>query len=87
MPGKGVVIVDSKYHREQFDDWLSGGTVIYGGKTYYWNACDSGNGYGWEVEVIHGQDGENLDEDVFDQIVSLIEKALCKHETEYTFDL
>ena len=32
------IIIDSQYHRYQFDDWLAGGKIEYKDKKYYWSA-------------------------------------------------
>jgi len=39
------IIIDSKYHREQFDDWLAGGKIeAKNKKIYYWTGQN--NNYG-----------------------------------------
>jgi len=40
------IIIDSQYHRKQFDDWLAGGKAEYKGKTYYWSAQNNNYGFG-----------------------------------------
>jgi len=78
-----TIIVDSKYHRRQFDDWLAGGTVEYKGKTYYWSAQNSNYGFGWEVDLITEEDWSSLDKEEFDELMKIIEKCLYEHENEY----
>ena len=79
------IIIDSKYHREQYDDWLSGGKIEYGGKTYYWIAQDSNYGYGWEVEPISEKDWDDIPEEKFKKILGLIQSCLYEHRIEYIF--
>ncbi|KPK89403.1 hypothetical protein AMJ80_09855 [bacterium SM23_31] len=79
------VTIDSKYHRGQFDDYLSGGKIEYKGKIYYWSAQDSNYGFGWEVEPITEEDWSGLDEGEFNELINLIEKCLYEHQTEYVF--
>ncbi len=50
------IIIDSKYHRDQFDDWLAGGRFELKGKTYYWSARNSNLGFGWEIEPVSEED-------------------------------
>ena len=85
MTDKIFIIVDSKYQRVQFNDWLAGGTVESKGKTYYWSAQDSNYGFGWEIEPIAEEDWNDISEDQFDKISTLIEKCLYEHKTEYDF--
>jgi len=77
------IIIDSQYHRAQFDDWLAGGTVKDKGKTYYWSAQDSNYGFGWEIEPVAEEDWQDISEDEFNKIINLIESCLYKHQTEY----
>jgi len=56
MTDKVLITIDSKYQRDQFDDWLAGGTVEDKGKTYYWSAENSNYGFGWEIEPISEED-------------------------------
>jgi hypothetical protein len=79
------IIIDSQYHRNQFDDYLAGGEVEYKRKTYYWSARDSNYGFGWEVEQISEDNWSDLSENEFSKIISLIEKCLYEHKTEYVF--
>jgi len=85
MTDKVLITIDSKYQRDQFDDWLAGGTVEDKGKTYYWSAENSNYGFGWEIEPISEEDWANIPKDKFDSIVSLIESCLYQHQAEYIF--
>lgn len=77
------VAVNSKYHRDQFDDWLAGGSVEYRGKFYYWSAQDSGYGFGWEIDPVTEEDWSNIGEPECEQIAGFIVKCLAMHKTEY----
>lgn len=79
-----TIIIDSKYHRHQFDDWLAGGMVEYKGKIYYWSAQNSNYGFGWEVDPVTEEDWNSLDEEEFYEIMKIIEKCLYEHKNEYT---
>ena len=79
------VTIDSKYHRDQFDDWLAGGKVEYKDKGYYWSAQNSGHGFGWEVEPVTEEDWSDIPKDRYKEIITLIEKSLYEHRTEYVF--
>jgi len=79
------IIIDSQYHRDQFDDWLAGGIVEDKGKTYYWSAQDSNYGFGWEIEPVTEDDWDDVSEDEFNKIITLVEKCLYEHRTEYVF--
>jgi hypothetical protein len=79
------IIIDSQYHRGQFDDWLAGGIVEDKGKTYYWSAQDSNYGFGWEIEPVTEDDWDDVSEDEFNKIITLVEKCLYEHRTEYVF--
>jgi len=83
MADKVLITIDSKCHRNQFDDWLAGGVVKDKGKTYCWSAQDSGYGFGWEIEPITEEDWRCLDEDEFNELMRTIEKCLYRHKTEY----
>jgi hypothetical protein len=80
-----AVTVDSQCYRKQFDDWLSGGTVEYKDKTYYWAAEDVR--YGWDIEpIIEPIDEEHwgdIQEAERCQIVDFIIQCLCKHKLRY----
>ncbi len=78
------VIIDSKYCRHQFDDYLAGGKVEYRGKIYYWLAQDSNYGFGWEVEPITEEDWKDITEKEYSRITGIVEKFLCEHKTKYT---
>jgi len=77
------IIIDSQYHREQFDDWLAGGKVKYKDKKYYWFAQNNNYGFGWEIEPITEEDWRDITEEEFNQITRLVKKCLYEHETEY----
>jgi len=77
------VTIDSKYFRNQFDDWLAGGRVEFEGKVYYWTAQDSNYGLGWEIEPVTEEDWSDLKEHRFDEFMKTINKFLCEHRTEY----
>jgi hypothetical protein len=79
------VTVDGLYHRDQFDDWLAGGTVQDKEKTYYWSAQDSNYGFGWEIEPVTAEDWSDIPKDKSNEIITLIEKCLYKHRAEYVF--
>ena len=75
------IIIDSKYYRRQFDDWLAGGTIEYKGKNYHWSAQDSNYGVGWDIDLILEEDFDNLEDE--ELIIRTIEKCLYKHQNEY----
>ena len=79
------VTIDSKYHRDQFDDWLAGGKVEYKDKRYYWSAQNNNYGFGWEIEPITEDNWSDISEDEFNKIITVIEKCLYEHKTEYVF--
>jgi hypothetical protein len=79
------VTVDSKYHRDQFDDWLAGGKVEYEDRRYYWSAQNNGCGFGWEIEPVSEDDWTDIPKDKSNEIIRLIEKCLYQHRTEYVF--
>jgi len=85
MVKKISVTIDSKYHRNQFDDWLAGGTVEYKEKTYYWSAYDSNYGFGWQVEPVAADNWRDISEDEFSGLIALIEQSLYDHRTEYVY--
>ena len=49
-----TVIIDSKYYREQFDDWLAGGKVDYKRETYYWTSRKGC--FCWEIEIMEDRE-------------------------------
>jgi len=79
------IIIDSLYYRDQFDDWLAGGKVEYKDKKYYWSAQNDNYGFGWEIEPLTENDWNDIAEAEFNEIISLIEKCLYEHKTEYLF--
>ena len=79
------VTIDSKYHRDQFDDWLAGGKIEYKDKRYYWSAQNNNYGFGWEIEPITEDNWSDISEDEFNKIITVIEKCLCEHRVEYVF--
>ncbi len=83
MTDKFSITIDSKYLRRQLDDYLASGEVNYKGRTYYWSAEDSNYGFGWEIEPVSEEDWEDIGEDECTEIMSVIEKYLSVHETEY----
>jgi len=83
MTDRVFITIDSKYQRDQFDDWLAGGKVEYKGRIYYWSAQDSNYGFGWEVDTIDEEDWDSLDESGFNELLKVIKKSLCGHKTEY----
>lgn len=83
MADKVFIAIDSKYYRDQFDDWLAGGKVEYKGRIYYWSAYDSNYGFGWEVSTIAEEDWDSLGESEFNELLEVIKKSLCEHKTEY----
>jgi hypothetical protein len=80
-----TIMIDSQYYRNQFDDWLAGGTVEDKGKTYYWSAQDSNYGFGWEIEPVTEEDWRDISEDEFSEITKLIERCLWEHKSEFRF--
>ncbi|MDI6760910.1 MAG: hypothetical protein QMD05_08785 [Candidatus Brocadiaceae bacterium] len=80
-----TIIIDSKHHRSQFDDWLAGGTVEYKGRTHYWHAQNSNYGFGWEVEPITEEGWNGISEDESNKIIKLIETCLYEYRNEYVF--
>lgn len=66
------IIIDSQYHRDQFDDWLAGGEVEYKRETYYWSAQNSNYGFGWEIQPVSEEEWDNIAEDKFNKIINLI---------------
>ena len=85
MGEKISVNIDSKYQRDQFDDYLAGGKVEYMGEVYHWSAQDSNYGFGWEVEPVDEDDWRDIREDEFSAITRLIERCLCEHKAEFRF--
>ncbi len=79
------IVIDSKYYRKGFDDWLAGGTVEYRGRAYFWSARDSNYGFGWEVNPITDEDWNGISEEEVDPILTSIRKCLYQHKTEYAF--
>ncbi len=75
------VEINSKYYREQFDDWLAGGMIEYQGKIYYWSARNSY--YGWEIEPIREKDWYKFSYEEFNEIIAATEECLYKYKTEY----
>ena len=79
------IMIDSQYHRDQFDDWLAGGKVEYKRKIYYWSAQNSNYGFNWEIEPITEEDWNDISENEFNKIITLIDKCLYEHKIEYVF--
>lgn len=80
---KFFLSIDSKYFREQFDDWLAGGRIEFKDRVYFWSAYDSNYGFGWEIEPVTEKEWSNISEVEFEEIMSYIRKCLNKHETTY----
>lgn len=85
MSEKILVTIDSNYHRNQFDDWLAGGSVEYKERIHHWSAQNSNYGFGWEIEPVSEKDFVDVCEEEFDTIAKLIEECLNRHKTAYTF--
>jgi len=79
------VTVDALYYRDQFEDWLAGGKVYYKDRPYFWVAQNSDYGFGWETDPVTEEDWSDIPKDRFNEIVTLIEKCLYEHRTEYVF--
>jgi hypothetical protein len=79
------IVIDSQYHRDQFDDWLAGGRVEYEGRMYHWSGYDSGYGFGWEIEPVGLEGWETIAENQFEQVIELIKDCLHKHRREFVF--
>jgi len=79
------IIIDSQYHRDQFDDWLAGGKVEYKDKKYYWSAQDNDYGFGWEIEPIDEENWNDIAREEVDNMITLIKQSLNEHKTEYVF--
>lgn len=78
------IIIDSLYYRDQFDDWLAGGKVVYkNDKKCYWSAQNNNYGFGWEIEPITNDNWYDISEDKFKKIITLIKRCLNEHRTEY----
>ncbi len=83
MPG--TVVVESLYHREQFDDWLGGGELRVGSTTCRWSAYNSGYGFGWEIEPVAEEHGwSDLSEEEADRAIAAIERVLGTHRYAYS---
>jgi len=82
----GVVVIESLVHREQFDDWLAGGRLEVNSAVCYWQAQDSGYGFGWDIEpALEDQGWPGLIEVQADAGVAAIARALRAHKYEYRF--
>jgi hypothetical protein len=80
-----AITIDSKYHRDQFDDWLAGGKIQYKNKRYYWSAQNNSYGLGWEIEPITDDNWSDISESELNEIIAIIRKCLQEHRTEYVF--
>ena len=78
-----AIIIGCQYYRNQFDDWLAGGSVQYKGKINYWSAQDSNYGFGWEIEPISEEDWTDISEPELIEIKKMLKKCLCEHKTKY----
>jgi hypothetical protein len=80
-----TVVVESLYHREQFDDWVGGGELLVGSTTCRWSAYNSNNGFGWEIEPVAEEHGwSDLSEEEAETAVAAIERVLRTHRYEYS---
>jgi hypothetical protein len=75
------MVINSKYYREQFDDWLAGGKIEYKRGIYYWSARKSN--YGWEIEPVREKDWYKFSDKEFNKIITAIEECLYGHKTDY----
>lgn len=83
---RGAVVIESLYHRDQFDDWLAGGRLEIGDVTCYWEASDSCAGFGWVIEpAVENVGWPDLTEAQSDAAVLAVERALQAHRSEYRF--
>ena len=80
-----TITVDCRYHRDEFDDWLAGGSVEYSGRKFHWAAYDANYGFGWEIDPTADEDWDGVSEQEADKILTLIRKCLYQHKTEYVF--
>ncbi len=81
----GTVVVESLYHREQFDDWLGGGELRVGSTTCRWSAYNSMNGFGWDIEPVAEEHGWcDLSEEEAQRAIAAIERVLRTHRYEYS---
>ncbi len=85
MDEKILITIDSRYHRDQFDDWLVGCKVEYKKETYYRSALNSNYGFGWKIQPVSEEDWANIAEDTFNKILDIIENCLSEHRIEYVF--
>ena len=79
------VIIESYYYREQFEDWLAWGKVVYKDKSNYWEAYDSNNGFGWTIKQVHEEDWNKISNKNLDRIVNLIAKSLRSYRNKFVF--
>ena len=77
------IVINEKYYRKQFDDWIAGGKVEYKGKTYCWKAENINYGFGWEIDPLNKNDWGNIQRKESKIILKTIQKCLLKHRTEY----
>jgi hypothetical protein len=80
------IIIDNKYYRNQFDDWLAGGKVEFKDKTYFWMARDSNYGFGWEIEPISETNWDDFSDKDFNEIIELINNCLYEQKNEFIFN-
>jgi len=82
----GIVVVESLYYREQFDDWLAGGYMRVGSSVCRWSAHNSNYGFGWDIEPVDEEWGwSRLSEVEAGQAVAAIQHVLKIHRYEYEF--
>lgn len=80
-----MVVVESLYYREQFDDWVGGGQLKVGSATCLWRAHNNLTGFGWDVEPVALEQGwSDLTEEQAELATGAIVHALQTHRCEYT---
>ena len=86
QPPFGTVIIESLYHREQFQDWVGGGKLEIGPTTCMWRAYNSGAGFGWDIEPVAEERGWSvLSDEQAVAALSAVQHTLEVHRYEYRF--
>jgi hypothetical protein len=81
---RGTVVVESLYHRDQFDDWVGGGELRVASSICRWSAYNSMNGFGWDIEPVDEEHGwSDLSQEEAERAVASIEHVLQTHRYEY----
>ena len=80
------VMINSQYYRDQFDDYLAGGTIEFNNEKYYWSAINYNNGFGWEIDPIIEDSWNDITEIDFNELMEIIEESLIEHKSEYVFE-